>query len=380
VQPPHAATGPRRVVVDLLSYTGRKGGMETYTRELYRAMGELVPDVEFVGFASRELARALDSTWFPGRIVDSGVSGEDRWSWARAELFAVSRFARDNAADIVHCPATLGPRRSPTPIVYTMHDMNYFTMPELMRVKAYNKPVQWMERQASRTASRIITDSTASAEDIVEYLRFPRESIDVVQLAGTPTTARVTRSPDPSRPLFLGMGSRIWHKNWPLLIEAVSLIPEERRPRVVITGGREPDPLRPLVEAAGLAPWIDLRDWVSDEEVADLLGRATALVVPVLRDGYCLPAVEAMIAGVPLVLSDIGLLHEIAEDAAVYFDPRSADDLAKTLERVGGDPTLARDLARRSRRRSEHFSWRTTAEETFASIERAWSEDPRRLR
>jgi len=77
------------VLVDLLSYTGTKGGMETYTRELYRRFGEMDTGLEFVGLASKEGSR-LDLSWFPGQLIRSRISGENRFVWAAGELVATS--------------------------------------------------------------------------------------------------------------------------------------------------------------------------------------------------------------------------------------------------------------------------------------------------
>ena len=95
-----------RVFVDLLSYTGTKGGMETYTRELYRALGAMDGGWEYIGYVSREGA-GLDLSWFPGRIIESGISGENRFVWAWGELTQVAKAAAREEADLIHAPATL---------------------------------------------------------------------------------------------------------------------------------------------------------------------------------------------------------------------------------------------------------------------------------
>ncbi len=78
--------------------------METYARELYRAIGAMESDYEFVGYASEE-GYPLDRSWFPGEVVDSGISGENRFIWAYGELFAVARHAKRLGVDLVHSPA-----------------------------------------------------------------------------------------------------------------------------------------------------------------------------------------------------------------------------------------------------------------------------------
>ena len=160
------------VLVDLLFYTGTKGGIETYARELYRACAE-TDRFRFVGLASTELM-AQDHSWFPGQMVASGISGNiagvNRFRWSWAELFGVSRWADRLRADLIHCPSLLGPRRSSVPTVVSMHDLLYWTHPEHMPSRVFVKPAQWMETQVSRNAAQMLTISQASARDIERYL------------------------------------------------------------------------------------------------------------------------------------------------------------------------------------------------------------------
>ncbi len=359
-----------KIFVDLLSYTGLKGGMEKYVRELYASIGALDTGHTFVAWASKELA-AMGAPWFPGEVINSGITGENRFIWAWGELFRAGPAAARVGADLLHCPLTLGPRKTAMPAVYTMHDLLYFALPELMVTPMYNKPVQWMEKVASRNAARIITDSQASLEDIVTYLKFPAERIDVVSLAGTPPTARRVATKDREQALFLAMGQRIGHKNWAGLVRSLVHIDESRRPKVVITGARGPDPLAPIIADLGLQEWVDLRSWVPDDEVAWLLEHATALVIPGLHDGTSLPALEAMYLGLPVLMSDISEFREIAGDAAGYFDPKDPASIAATLERAMAEPEWLASLSAKGLVQTKLFTWERTARETLAVFDKA---------
>lgn len=357
-----------RVLVDLLSYTGTKGGMETYTRELYRELGRLDDDYEYVGYLSTQGAR-LDTTWFPGRIVESGISGENRFVWAWGELTRVARAAEREGADLVHAPATLGPRRTRMPAVVTMHDMLYWSHPEYMSTPLYTAPVKWMERVAARNAARIVTISPTSADEIVKYLGVDRGRLDVVPLAGA-TPDGVDRSLAGSEgPLILAMGNRRPHKNWGALVRALPLVPEDRRPRVVITGGRGDDPLQAVVDDTGMSRWVDLRGWVDDAEIRRLYSVATALAIPSLAEGFSLPALEAMGAGVPVLLSDIDVHRYVAGDAAHYFDPMDDRSVAEAMAAVTTDAALCARMSAAGIARAGEFTWRRTARETRASFD-----------
>lgn len=359
-----------RVLVDLLSYSGTKGGMETYTRDLYRALGALDDDYEYIGFISREGAE-LDRSWFPGRLIESGISGENRFAWAWGELTQVAKAARAETVDLVHAPATLGPRKTTMPTVVTMHDMLYWSHPEYMSTPLYTAPVKWMEKVAARNASRIITISPTSSDEIVRFLDVPRDRLDVVPLAGT-TPHGVDRSRAGERgPFILAMGNRRPHKNWGALIRAIALLPVERRPRVVITGGRGDDPLAAEVESGGMEKWVELRGWVDDDEVRELYSTATALAIPSLAEGFSLPTLEAMGAGIPVLLSDIDVHRYVGGGAARYFDPRDDRSVAAAIDAVSADAALQQRMARDGRSRAAEFTWRRTAEETRASFDAA---------
>ncbi len=359
-----------RVLVDLLSYTGTKGGMETYTRELYRALGALRGDWDYIGFVSREGA-ALDLSWFPGRILESGISGENRFAWAWGELTQVARAARREEADLVHAPATLGPRRTDMPTVVTMHDMLYWSHPELMTTPLYTAPVKWMERQAARNAARIITISPTSQREISKYLGVEAAAISVIPLAGEAPSGVDRSLAGSDGPLIIAMGNRRPHKNWGALIRAAALLPAEQRPQIVITGGRGEDPLAPLVDELEMGDWVELRGWVDDEEIARLYSVATALAIPSFAEGFSLPTLEAMEAGLPALLSDIEVHRYVGGDAARYFDPSDDRDLADVLLEVVSDPSVADTMASAGRERARGFSWERTARETRAVFESA---------
>jgi glycosyltransferase involved in cell wall biosynthesis len=359
-----------RVLVDLLSYSGTKGGMEVYTRELYKQLGEIAPSWEFIGYLSRE-GYELDRSWFPGRTIDSGISGENRFAWAYGELFSVARHARRLGVELVHSPATLGPRRTKIPTVVTMHDMLYWSHPEFMSTPLYTEPVKWMERQVARNAAHIITVSPGSASEILKYLPVDPGRVHVVPLAGG-HPAGVDRSlAGTEGPLIIAMGNRRPHKNWAALPQAIALLPPERRPRVIITGSRGDDPLAPLVKELEVEPWVELRGWVTDDEVARLYSTASALAIPSLAEGFSLPTLEAMSAGVPVLLSDIEVHRYVGGRAARFFPTQDVPALARVIDDVVNDPAELARMTIAGHAQERLFTWERTARETLAVFERA---------
>ncbi|WP_448809369.1 glycosyltransferase family 4 protein [Agromyces bauzanensis] len=352
-----------RVVVDLLFFTGRKGGMESYVREVYSRLADDDPYLEYVGFASSELA-ASDVSWFPGRVIDSGVSGEDRVAWARGELFSVARAARRLGADVLHCPANFGPWRSRVPVVLTVHDLLAFRHPEYVP-GAYSRVLRLMIRAAARTARRILTVSAASRDDIVEFLRVPADRVVVTQLAGSAaTTSAATGSAPRHAAQLLAVGNRMPHKGFETLLEAIARIEPEHRPRLVITGSHGDDPLAPVVQRLGLGDHVELRGWLRHDELDRLYAESTALVFPTRFEGFGLPPLEAMSRGCPVIVSDLPVMHEVAGDAAVYIDPRDPDAIAVAIRAVLDSPAERERMSRVGLARAGAFSWERTAAAT----------------
>ena len=361
------------VLVDMLSYTGTKGGMETYTRELYRQLGTMDTGLDFVALASREGARR-DLSWFPGEVIASGISGENRFVWAFGELVASSWYARRRRADLVHSPATLGPMWTSMPTVITIHDMLYWSHPELMSTPLYTRPVKWMEKRGAANAAHVITDSRVSADEIVKYLGFPSGRLHVVPLAaGQPAVAPEHGE---TENLVLASGQRRPHKNWDRLIRALALVEESVRPRLVITGARGEDPLAPVVAETGMERWVELRGWVDDDELADLQRRARAMAFPTLAEGFGLPVLEAMTLGLPVLASDLPVLREVGGDAALWFDPLDLQSIADALRTAATRPDVLSGLASAGLERARLFTWERVARETLDVFHKALADAP----
>jgi glycosyltransferase involved in cell wall biosynthesis len=361
-----------RILVNLLQYTGKKGGMETYVRELYRALGRATSGHEFVGYGSREIG-GLDTSWFPGEIEISRISGENRVTWALGELFAVSRAATRLRADLIHGPAMFGPLRPRVPVVISVHDLLYFSHPEYMSTPLYTEPVKWMEKRGAARASRIITISRVSAKAIERYLGFPAERVDLVPLAGT---LAASAPPDLPRAdaLFLAVGQRRPHKNFESLLRGLATLEEVERPRLVITGSYDDDPLAPLVAKLGLERWVELKRWVDRDELEHLMGTTTALVDASVMTGFSLPTLEAMMQGTPVLLADTEIFREVGGDAAAYFDARDPVAIGRALADLAADPERRDRMSVAGRAWAGQFTWDRVASQTLESFEKALAE------
>lgn len=360
-----------RIAVDLVYFTGTKGGTETYARSLYTAVGRRFPELDLVALVNTELGGTAPA-WFPGEAVAVRASGENRVAWALAENTLVPLRAATARADVLHCPANFGPALSRVPVVLTVHDLLGFRFPDLVAVGGA-RAVQALTRASVRGARHVVTDSAASAADIRTHLSVPDRRITVVPLAAS---AQPPAGPPPTpvhggRPLLLSTGNRLPHKNFETLLRALALIPRTERPRLALSGSHGEDPLRPLVHELGLTDDVELLGWVSAEELDALYREAALYVLPSRFEGFGLPVLEAMVRGCPVLCSDIPVLAEVGGRAAEYTDTNDPAVLAADLRRLLADPPLRARLAAAGHERAAEFSWDRTATATVELLRRA---------
>src|SRR5262249_3775291 len=145
---------------------------------------------------------------------------------------------------------------------------------------------------------------------------------------------------------------------------------EPREYRLVLAGmkGFHADVIERLIEELGVSERVEVTGWLSRVDLMRLYDHALACVYPSTFEGFGMPALEEMAAGVPLLCSDIPPLREVAADCALYFDPLSEDELAQGLTRITSDESLRSELSRKGRERARAFTWERTARETLGVL------------
>lgn len=304
------------------------------------------------------------------RVV-CNVSGRSR---ARRYLFEQRDLPgelRATGVRLVHSLGYVAPLRAPCPSVVTIPDLNYRAfgsqMPLVRRLA-----LAWFVRRAARRAARIITISDFARREIAAAFGIDRDEITVTHLAPLPRTAVA----DPEvgsrlaklsirEPYLIAFSSPSPHKNIPALLHAFAMAREEHRlPHQLVLLGHLPPGLSVGSDGAG-DDSVRVVGYLQNADLSAVMARAELLVFPSLYEGYGLPVLEAMSAGVPVVCSDRASLPEVAGDAAVFFDPTSIPEMSEAIARVAADRGLRDSLREKGFRNAARFSWDRTAAETL---------------
>lgn len=288
-----------------------------------------------------------------------------------------------NPVDVLFIPAHTLPilRRPNLKTVVTIHDLGAEFLPGAHTIpdKLY---LTWSTKYALRNATAIIAVSEATKKDLVEKYHCDPAKIFVVAEGVDVDKFRIENSElrikkilgkyKITKPYLLFVGTLQPRKNLVRLIEAFSRIVDNSTFRIqnlqlVIVGkkGWLFDEILAAPEKFKVGQKVKFLDYVEDFDLPTIYSGAQIFVLPSLIEGFGLPILEAMAAGVPVVCSETSSLPEVGGDAALYFNPENTQEIEKAILKVFNDQKLRQDLINKGYEQVEKFSWEKCAKETL---------------
>jgi glycosyltransferase involved in cell wall biosynthesis len=366
---------PKLVVLLEQLFAPVPGGTGRYSRELAAALATTAPAGWTVGSA---VAWRAD----PTPAIIPGVEGPHLLPLPRQALIAAWDWDIRGwgvglwpGGDAVHAPTPLappGPRRG-CELVVTVHDTVPWTHPEGLT----RRGAGWHRRMVARAARRadaLVVPTAAVARDLSRRVPCPAR----VHVVGEGVTAAVLRLPVQAAEIalrlglppryVLALGTLEPRKGIDTLLAALAAPHAPDLPVVLVgqPGWGRLDPAA-LARQCGLDPArVHPLGATTDEELAVVLHGAAVLAAPSRAEGFGLPVLEAMAAGVPVVHSDVPALVEVAGGAGVTVPRNDANALAAALRAVLSDPATAQAMSAAGRRRAEQFSWERTARQVWS--------------
>jgi glycosyltransferase involved in cell wall biosynthesis len=358
--------------LDVRPSLSRPTGVGTYVLGLLERLPALAPDDRFTYFSASFKDRYPTRSWPPNvRLVDRRIPVHGlNASWNRLGWPPLDRLV-DRPLDLVHSPTPLLIPCKRGRRIVTLHDLFFLKHPELVDGETRRDFVKLVRDHVKR-ADGVICVSEYTASEARRLLDVPDEKIAITPHGVDPVfreeppaaqvddTLRRLRLP---RGGILYVGSSEKRKNLVTLVMAYMTLSRRRRLPPLVLAGPGSDWAQ---GGSRVGPQIVATGYLERAEVRALMAASAALVLPSLEEGFGLPVVEAMAAGLPVVCSRGSALAEVAGEAASLVDPHDVNGLAHALERVLEDRPFAAELRRRGLERSRAFEWTTTAERTLA--------------
>jgi len=250
-----------------------------------------------------------------------------------------------------------------------------------------------LELRAIRGASVIVAISENTARDVERILGISRERIVVTPLgvderfffAGTgpeeATKLRIRYGIPPDRPVVLYVGGIDQRKNYRGLVETFAEVVRARGahgesiPVLVlvgkISGDKEYPRLRKIIEESHVGDSIIEAGYVPDEDLVGIYRLSSVFLFPSLYEGFGMPPLEAMAAGLPVVSSDTSAMPEVVGEAGLLYPPTDAGAGARAVLELLQDAAVAQRFSNLGRERARGFTWERTGRSTLEAYQLA---------
>ncbi|WP_332856654.1 glycosyltransferase family 4 protein [Duganella sp. S19_KUP01_CR8] len=277
--------------------------------------------------------------------------------------------------------------RMDCPVVATLHDAVPIAHPEWCKPRLRGLK-NWLQIQAARRAQHVITGSHYSIRELVECFGVDQRKISVVHHGVRPEWFEAPAAEARDATLahygltagyFLFVGTLQPRKNVGRLLEAYLALPPVLRAarQLVIVGasGWLSDELVAQIKAAGQRGEnvIWLNQLTDDAQLHHLYAGAGAFIFPSLHEGFGLPLVEAFASGVPVATSNATSLPEVAQGAALEFDPLSVPEITAAMTTLARDDALRQRCIAAGHRRALELTWDAAARRTVAVYQQVLS-------
>ncbi len=351
---------------------GAVGGTEIFVRNLLDSLARLDRTNEYFVFRNAETDPGIVPA--RGNFVDCpqpvrAVSRPARVAYEQTIL--VLEILR-RRIDVVFNGGFTAPLLCPVPMVTVFYDLQYKAHPE------YFRPFDllfWrlLLPASARRSRRIVAMSEAARGQLDRYYPWCSGKIDIVPhgIEARFSDIAISREPAPSPAFILAVSTLGPHKNYERLLEAFARYRVAHPAvRLVIAGikGAQTERLVELRDLLGLANAVTFTGWIPREALYELFERATAFVYPSSFEGFGIPVLEAMAAGIPTACSAIPSLLEIAGDGARFFDPNDVGEIAAALADVTDDDALRERLTLAGRARALAFGSEASAASMLESL------------
>ena len=363
---------------------GEVGGSETYVRDVLTHAIPANPDLEWVLFTNRENHEALGNAFGAlanVRCCALGFSARSRVQRIIREQIQLPVVVKREGIDVLWSPGYTAPVLATCPQVVSILDMQYKAFPQDLSLMAL-----WATRLlvplAARRADRVLTLSEFSRTEILKYIRIPGERVQVIYPAADGVFSRVVaggarRAVVPEGAYVLCVANTYPHKNVHTLIQAMDMVWPRHHVSLVLVGGegRGEPVVRAAISRLGNSGGVIRLRGLSRDDLVALYQGASVFVFPSLYEGFGLPVLEAMAAGVPVLALRCGSIPEVGGESIRYFDG-SVEDCARGVEELVAMAVGDRErMVGEARERAASFSWERTADEVVSCLRRVAGND-----
>jgi glycosyltransferase involved in cell wall biosynthesis len=252
------------------------------------------------------------------------------------------------------------------PFVLTYHDC----IKERFNLQHLDNANQTQKQELLDKATKIIAVSENTKIDLQKFYQINADKIEVVHHSTSFVNHQQPHNYHLKTPekFILYVGARNDYKNFDTLLKSlVSVFKKNPSLQLVCAGGGNfTETEKQLIYDLKIDNHVIHLNFHSDNTLCELYKRAIAFVYPSLYEGFGIPILEAFACGCPVVLSNSSCFPEVAQEAALYFEPTQQDDISEKINQIINDDTLRKSLISKGFVRQKDFSTDKKAQQTLA--------------
>jgi glycosyltransferase involved in cell wall biosynthesis len=360
---------------------GKLEGIGWFTLETLKRMTNDHPEHQFIFIFDRPFS---EDYIFAENVIPVVIGPPTRHPvlWYLWFEFQIPKILKKYHADLFLSPDGYLSTRTKIPQLAVIHDINFVHRPDdlpWLKAKYYN----YYFRKFARIAKRIATVSFYSKEDITRSMKVDYDKIDVVydgiNQIFTPTSEidqqKIRKKFTSGSPYFLFVGALHPRKNICGLLNAFDAFKsvDMNNMKLVIVGGEmhKTGEIFETYENMRFKEDVVFTGRILTRELHQVFGAAMALTFVPFFEGFGIPVVEAMSAGVPVICSNTTSIPEVGGSAVLYADPCKIDQITEAMIKLAADSELREQLIQKGMIQKNKFSWDETARLLWMSVERA---------
>lgn len=354
----------RRIVIDARCLTTHMHGIARVALRFIENAVQLAPENEYIVL----IGQHSGSTAFPRAECLQEECCNARL-YGIAERFVIPRLLKRLAPDLYYSPTYFAPSRACCPVVFTIHDLIYLSAPGSGNM-AHRLYFDTVVKRAAANAARVVTDSRFVAGQLAARLRIPPEKIATIHPGVDNAFGTECGRPPVEGPYILNISNPFPHKNTAALLAAYGIFLEKGGSGYkLVIAGRQDNSVRKIAASERLRRHVELAGEVDDASLVRLMRGASLFVLPSRYEGFGLPVLEAMKAGVPVIAGDNTAMAEMYRGAACLVNPEDPQALAEAIGRLLNSDAERRDMTARGIELAKNFTWEKMTREILATFE-----------
>ncbi len=339
-----------------------KTGLAVYGYQVIKVLCNIYRKDNSVTFMGGEpfLEIPCDKIDIPEKLsMDYGRSA----IWRRLLFYHIYSFKRG----VFYSPIPEGPLVGTLKKIITLHDLIPLIFPDDHSLSYYY--YRYYLPRLLRSSYRVIVPSRRTKDDVLNMMNLKSEKIEVIPNGYDPEEFYPDKEREVPFDYFLFVGENRAYKNIKRVIEAFKKFAGDYY-LVIVGNMRDDSELKSIISQYGLNKRVIFERGIATSSLRRLYSHAKALVFPSLYEGFGLPALEALATGCPLITTKGSSMEEFVQDAALYVNPESIEDIETAMERVL-DEDVKNEIIKKGFFISKDFTWENTARKVKKIIDEA---------